>query len=103
MLGMLSPYEYTWTTVGKGAVMFFTAVVAFMTAVAGVKLAYPDRISYPREYADGLERELGGPGAIRVSISYVSMFASEWRRLSVANLDINDRRGRLATQIHRFV
>lgn len=32
-----------------------------------VKATYPDRPSFPREFEDGLERELGGAGATRVS------------------------------------
>lgn len=30
-------------------------------------MTYPDRVSAPKEYEDGLERELGGPNAVRVS------------------------------------
>jgi hypothetical protein len=31
-----------------------------------VKLIYPDKISVPKSYEDGLEAELGGPRAVRV-------------------------------------
>ena len=30
-------------------------------------MTYPDKQSAPREFEGGLERELGGPGALRVS------------------------------------
>ena len=33
----------------------------------GVYATLPDRPSAPKEYVDGLEAELGGPGAVRVS------------------------------------
>jgi hypothetical protein len=37
--------------------------------MAVVRVAYPDKASVPRTFgADGLEAELGGPGAWRVSI-----------------------------------
>ncbi|KAI6375127.1 hypothetical protein MCOR25_003021 [Pyricularia grisea] len=67
--GMFTPHEYTWTTPGKGAVMFGTFVVAFLGVLVGVKMAYPDIQSYPREFEGGLERELGGPGAMRARMA----------------------------------
>lgn len=43
----------------------------FLTCLGGLSYAvystYPDRPSAPKEYEDGLEAELGGPGALRVS------------------------------------
>lgn len=33
-----------------------------------VKQIYPDRVSVPKTYEGGLEAELGGPRAVRVSI-----------------------------------
>lgn len=65
-LGIFSAYEYTWTTVGKGAMMFATAAAVLLTGVGVVSLTYPDLKSYPREFEGGLERELGGSGALRV-------------------------------------
>jgi hypothetical protein len=42
--------------------------IAVFLGVSGlVYLNYPDRVAYPREFENGLERELGGPGAVRVS------------------------------------
>jgi hypothetical protein len=44
----------------------------FIATVLGVSsvvyINYPDRVSYPREFEGGLERELGGPGALRVRL-----------------------------------
>jgi NADH dehydrogenase (ubiquinone) 1 beta subcomplex subunit 8 len=34
----------------------------------GVYLTYPDRPAVPKEYEGGLDRELGGMGAVRVSL-----------------------------------
>jgi NADH dehydrogenase (ubiquinone) 1 beta subcomplex subunit 8 len=67
ILGMFSTYEYTWITPGKGLAQIGAFIVAFLSVVYVVKLTYPDRVSYPREFEGGLERELGGPGAVRVS------------------------------------
>ncbi|QUC21005.1 uncharacterized protein UV8b_05246 [Ustilaginoidea virens] len=65
VLGIFSPYEYTWTTPGRGLIMIGTFVAALMGLSGLVYLNYPDRPSYPREFDGGLERELGGPGAVR--------------------------------------
>ena len=44
----------------------------FITSVFGlvgiVSLFYPDKPSAPRTFKDGLETELGGPNALRVSL-----------------------------------
>ncbi|KKA27579.1 hypothetical protein TD95_001424 [Thielaviopsis punctulata] len=69
MLCMFSYYEYDWTTTGKGAVMFATAVGAFLSVVGAVWLVYPDRKSYPREFEGGLKRELGGSGGKRARMA----------------------------------
>lgn len=66
-LGMFTPYEYTWTTTGKGLAQIGMFIAAFLTVVYTVKQTYPDRVTVPRTFEDGLERELGGPGALRVS------------------------------------
>ncbi|EMT60919.1 NADH dehydrogenase (ubiquinone) 1 beta subcomplex 8 [Fusarium oxysporum f. sp. radicis-lycopersici 26381] len=65
VLGIFSPWEYTWTTTGPGAVMVGTFIAVFLSVTGVVYLNYPDRPAYPREFEGGLERELGGPGATR--------------------------------------
>lgn len=68
IMGMFSLEEYTHTTPRKGLFQiacFITAVLGLCTAVA---ITYPDKPSAPREFEGGLEEELGGPGAIRVSL-----------------------------------
>lgn len=64
-LGALSPHEYTWTTMDKAWKQSASAVIAFFAVIGVVYMLYPDRPSYPKEYEGGLERELGGPGALR--------------------------------------
>ncbi|KAK1830413.1 hypothetical protein QBC39DRAFT_391896 [Podospora conica] len=65
ILGMFSPYEYTWTTPGKGLLQIGAFIVAFFGVLAVVKVTYPDKVSYPREFEGGLLKELGGVGAMR--------------------------------------
>ncbi|KAI1491586.1 hypothetical protein F5X96DRAFT_458003 [Biscogniauxia mediterranea] len=65
VLGVFSPYEYTWTTPGKGLAQIGAFVATFMGLCWVVGRLYPDKPSYPREFEGGLERELGGPGAER--------------------------------------
>jgi len=67
ILGMFSPYEYTWTTPGKGLMQIGAFIVAFLGVLSVVKMTYPDKVSYPREFEGGLLNELGGVGAMRVS------------------------------------
>lgn len=64
---MFSPWEYTWTTTGPAVLMFGTFVATALSIVGLVYINYPDKVSYPREFENGLERELGGSGAVRVS------------------------------------
>ncbi|PHH66735.1 hypothetical protein CDD81_5867 [Ophiocordyceps australis] len=68
-LAIFSPYEYTWTTPGPGFVMLMAFVSVFLGLSAIVYYNYPDRVSYPREFEGGLERELGGPGARRARMA----------------------------------
>ncbi|KYK56096.1 hypothetical protein DCS_08062 [Drechmeria coniospora] len=65
VLGMFSPWEYTWTTTGPGLVMIGTFIAVFLGVSGVVYMKYPDKPSFPREFEGGLERELGGPGAVR--------------------------------------
>ncbi|KAK4095846.1 hypothetical protein N658DRAFT_570151 [Parathielavia hyrcaniae] len=62
ILGMFSPWEYTWITPGKGLFQIGCFIAVLLSVCYGVKLTYPDKVSYPREFEGGLERELGGGG-----------------------------------------
>jgi hypothetical protein len=64
---MFSPEEYTHATPGKAVFQIGLFVAAVFTLCGAVYLTYPDKPSAPKEYEGGLERELGGPKAVRVS------------------------------------
>jgi hypothetical protein len=65
-------YEYKHIKPGKGALQ----LLAFAGTVYGLYVAssfvYPDRPSAPKEYEGGLDKELGGEGAVPVSKNLVS-------------------------------
>merc|ERR1712137_667599 len=66
ILGALAPWEYTFVSSTKMALFQLGCFVTAALGVAGiVYYNYPDMNSYPKEYEGGLERELGGPGAVR--------------------------------------
>ncbi|KAI1073746.1 hypothetical protein F5B20DRAFT_494081 [Whalleya microplaca] len=65
ILGMFSPHEYTWISAGKGAFQVGVFIATFVGVCWVVGRLYPDKPSWPTEYEGGLERELGGPGALR--------------------------------------
>ncbi|KAH7134077.1 hypothetical protein EDB81DRAFT_803125 [Dactylonectria macrodidyma] len=65
LLGIFSPWDYTWTTTGPGLVMVGTFLAVFFSVLGVVSFNYPDMVAYPREFENGLQRELGGPGAVR--------------------------------------
>ncbi|KAJ5273917.1 hypothetical protein N7478_009042 [Penicillium angulare] len=63
ILGVFSPEQYTHVSSGKGFLHLGMFVVAFLGVCGIVSLNYPDKPSVPKTYADGLEKELGGPNA----------------------------------------
>ncbi|KXJ85927.1 NADH:ubiquinone oxidoreductase 20.1kD subunit [Microdochium bolleyi] len=65
ILGMFSPYEYTWVSPGKGLLQIGAFIATFLGVCWVVGQTYPDRPTVPREFESGLERELGGAGAVR--------------------------------------
>ncbi|KAI9848317.1 MAG: hypothetical protein M1837_000581 [Sclerophora amabilis] len=65
VLGVFSLHEYTHTTPGKGLLQLGAFVACVLGLCGVVKMTYPDRPSAPREFPGGLERELGGPRAVR--------------------------------------
>jgi len=66
ILGMFSPEEYTHVTPGTAIFQLGCFVGAVLGLCGVVSMFYPDTPTVPREFEDGLERELGGPGALRV-------------------------------------
>ncbi|KAM7192142.1 hypothetical protein V8F20_008977 [Naviculisporaceae sp. PSN 640] len=65
VLGMFTTYDYTWISPGKGALQLGAFIALFVTVCLGIKQVYPDQPAYPREFEGGLEKELGGKGAVR--------------------------------------
>jgi NADH dehydrogenase (ubiquinone) 1 beta subcomplex subunit 8 len=63
---MFSPEEYTHVTPGTAIFQLGCFVGAVLGLCGVVSMFYPDTPTVPREFEDGLERELGGPGALRV-------------------------------------
>ncbi|OAK97818.1 hypothetical protein IQ06DRAFT_296108 [Phaeosphaeriaceae sp. SRC1lsM3a] len=64
ILGVLSLHDYNHFTPGWGGVLFGTFVASVFGLCGVVAMYYPDKKSAPKTYADGLEVELGGKGAL---------------------------------------
>ncbi|OCL07647.1 hypothetical protein AOQ84DRAFT_319649 [Glonium stellatum] len=64
ILGIFSPEEYTHFKPAWGAVLMGSFVASVLGLMAVTKIYYPDKISVPKTYPDGLEKELGGPLAV---------------------------------------
>ena len=69
ILGMFSPEEYTHTKPGKGLFQLSLFVATVFGLCGVVSIFYTDKPSAPREFEGGLEKELGGPSAVRVSLN----------------------------------
>ena len=67
ILGMFSLEEYTHMSPARALLLWGCFISAVLGLSYAVKQNYPDRPSAPKEYPDGLEAELGGPHALRVS------------------------------------
>ena len=68
MLGVFSPERHTHVSPGKGLFHIGCFVAVFLSFCGVVSLYYPDKPSIPRTFPDGLEKELGGAGAVSVSL-----------------------------------
>lgn len=64
IMGRLAPEEYRHTSPGFAILqlMFFMGSVFGLAGL--VSVFYPDKPALPRTFPDGLEDELGGPGAL---------------------------------------
>ncbi|EKG13867.1 hypothetical protein MPH_08960 [Macrophomina phaseolina MS6] len=67
VLAIFSPEEYTHFKPNWGWVLFGAFWTTFGSFCAVTYYLRPDKPSAPRTFPDGLEKELGGPGALRVS------------------------------------
>jgi NADH dehydrogenase (ubiquinone) 1 beta subcomplex subunit 8 len=54
-------------TPARGALIWGILASVVLGGVYTASLYYPDRPSAPKEYEDGLDMELGGPGSVRAS------------------------------------
>ena len=68
ILGMFSTEPYSHFTPGFGAVLLGTFVASVFALCGVVSVLRPDKPSVPKTYPGGLEAELGGAGAVRVSV-----------------------------------
>ena len=64
---MFSPEEYTHFKPGKAFFLLGCFVTTVFSLCGVVYLYYPDKPSSPRTFPGGLDRELGGEGAVSVS------------------------------------
>ena len=91
--GAIALHDYDHFKPGWGAVLLGTFVATAFGLAGIVSLYYPDRKSVPKTYEDGLEAELGGPRAVRVSLPrrYVgqvltSVGTEAWRGLPLSRM-----------------
>ena len=89
ILAVFSTEPYTHASPGKAGLHFMMAAATMLGFVAIAYQFYPDRPSAPMTFPSGLEAELGGKGALRVSaVCYMSdenmltlfVGTSTWRR-----------------------
>lgn len=64
ILGMMSLHEYTHFTPRRAFFLLGCFVTSFLGLAGVVSLNYPDRPSAQRTFEGGLDRELGGVGAV---------------------------------------
>lgn len=67
VLAIFSPEEYTHFKANWGWVLFGSFWAVFGSFAAVTYYLRPDKPSAPRTFPNGLEKELGGPDALRVS------------------------------------
>ncbi|KAF2170217.1 hypothetical protein M409DRAFT_19819 [Zasmidium cellare ATCC 36951] len=70
ILGIFSPEEYTHFKPGWGAVLLGTFIASVGVLCGVVYRYYPDQPAVSRTFEDGLEKELGGPLAVRARKSH---------------------------------
>ncbi|KAI4658430.1 uncharacterized protein J4E79_006836 [Alternaria viburni] len=64
IMGVLALHDYNHFTPQWGFVLLGTFVASVFGLCAAVGTFYPDKLSAPKTYPDGLEAELGGKGAL---------------------------------------
>ena len=66
ILGMFSPEDYNFYTSPQCFALIGCFIAVFAGVLGVVRLNYPDRITVDRGYEGGLDKELGGEGAVWV-------------------------------------
>ncbi|RMZ83129.1 hypothetical protein DV738_g1248, partial [Chaetothyriales sp. CBS 135597] len=69
ILGIFSLHDYTHMTPARALLCWAVFIGGVSTIFYTVKANLPDKPSYPKEYEGGLDRELGGAGAVRAFAS----------------------------------
>jgi NADH dehydrogenase (ubiquinone) 1 beta subcomplex subunit 8 len=72
IMGVFSLEDYTHMTTARASLCWAVFIASIYGVYYAVKATYPDRPSVPKEYEGGLDKELGGPGALRVSLTSVT-------------------------------
>lgn len=67
ILAMFSPERHTHVSTAKGLFHVGCFIAAVLGLSGVVKMYYPDKPATPRTFPGGLEKELGGENAVRVS------------------------------------
>jgi len=65
ILGMFSPHDYTHAKPSKAIFQIACFVMVVLGLCGVVSFTYPDMPTVPRQFEGGLEKELGGPLAVR--------------------------------------
>jgi hypothetical protein len=66
---VLALHDYNHFTPQWGMVLMGTFIASVFGLCAVVGTVYPDKLSAPKTYPDGLDAELGGKGALLVSVT----------------------------------
>jgi len=65
VLGIFALEDYTHMTTSRGLLLWAGFISCVLGVSYAVSVTYPGKPSVPTEYAGGLDKELGGPGAVR--------------------------------------
>lgn len=66
VLGVFALEDYTHMTTGRGLLMWGFFISCVLSVSYLVTMTYPGKPSTPMEFQGGLDKELGGAGAVRV-------------------------------------
>ena len=98
-LGIFSTEPYTHFKPGHGAVLLGTFIASVFVLMGLVRQYYPDTPAVPRTFPGGLDRELGGAGAVPVS---QAVYASETEMLTLDYIGPYRREGAFLNK-HLFI